>query len=328
MLMFYHYHFINLNAHVLSFDPSVLIFSKANMLCWSERGARNASVYCSQPSPAWAARWWNRSEPLITSEQRNAALSFLQTADTKQSQHTQLMTKSPARWIKWGPWGQGLIFAFCCRPLIWMKSELFYLLSEANRVLSSITFSPATGSSCRHPESSSLERFLTKFCFLLMNSSKRTTELGSFLGQCVGNRFSLIHMSALIRDDAPLLPWLLHTSRLLWHSLISLDLDGSVAENAAPKLPLTADNRPPPSRLSVPSCPPPPLTTTTIRLSCALSPHLSPPRVFLSPLPPLITFFFSFIFHFWIMSRAHPDVPLDQQRAPLTLITLLTVTGR
>lgn len=42
MSAFYHYHFINLKAHVLRPDPSVLVSSKANKLCWSERGAHNA----------------------------------------------------------------------------------------------------------------------------------------------------------------------------------------------------------------------------------------------------------------------------------------------
>lgn len=109
-----------------------------------------------------------------------------------------------------------------------------------------------------------------------MNSSKRATEPGSFLGQCVGNRFSQLHMSALIRADAPLLPRLLHTFHLLRQSLISLDLDGSVAENAALKLPLTADNRPPPSRLSVPFCPPHPHPHPHHPpLSCLISPSFS-----------------------------------------------------
>lgn len=76
-----------------------------------------------------------------------------------------------------------------------------------------------------------------------MTFSQLAAEPSSFLGQPVGNRLSLIHMSALIQADAPPPhPWLLHTFPLLWQSLISLDLDGR-----KPKLPLTPDNRPPPS---------------------------------------------------------------------------------
>lgn len=42
----------------------------------------------------------------------------------------------------------------------------------------------------------------------------------------------------------PLLLWLLHTFRPFWQSVRSLELDGSVAEKTAPKLPLYLDNRP------------------------------------------------------------------------------------
>lgn len=295
MSTFYHYHFINLKAHVLihvSIHPCS--FPQRLISSVDQRGARNAPVCCSQPPPAWGARWWNRSEPLITSEQRNAALSFLRTADTEQAQHTQMMTKSPARWIRWSPRGLRVIFALHCRWGFNMNEiRSFYLLIEASRMCSAAWIPAASGPSCRHPESCSLERFLTKFCFSLMNSSKCATEPGSFFGQCVGNRFSLIHMSALIRADAPPLPRLLHTFRLLWQSLISLDLDGSVAENAGPKLPLTADNRPPPSHLSIPSCLPPHHHHHHPPLSCLISPSFSS-RVFSSPLPPLITCFFFF----------------------------------
>lgn len=183
---------------------------------------------------------------------------------------------------------------------------------------------PAPGPPCRHPESCSLEQFLTKFGFSLMNSSKRAAEPGSFLGQCVGNRSSLIHMSVLIRADAPLLPRLLHALCLLWQSLISLDLDGSVAENAAPKLPLTADNRPLlPFWVSLPATPPLPPTPE----SASLVPYLP---IFLLFVSSLLTYRLSSLvfLHFWIMSRTRSDVPLGPQHAPLTLITLLAVTGQ
>lgn len=323
MKTFYHYHFINFNAHVLSLDPSVLVSSKANKLCWSERGACSAPICRSQPPPARRARWWNRSEPLITSEQRNAALSFLQTADTEQPQHTQLMTKTPAKRIRWSPLGPWLL---CALRGQWGFNDneirSFHLPAEATRMCTAASLPPAPGPSRRHPESCSLEQFLTKFGFSLMNSSKRAAEPGSFLGQCVGNRSSLIHMSALIRADAPLLPRLLHAFRLLWQSLISLDLDGSVAENAAPKLPVTADNRP-----LLPFWASLPATPTPVPEPAFLVPYLP---IFLLFVSSLLTYRLSSLvfLHFWIMSRTRPDVPLGPQRAPLTLITLLAVTGQ
>lgn len=113
-------------------------------------------------------------------------LSFLRTADTEQAQHTQLMTKSPARRIRWSPRGPRVIFALHCRWGFKMNEiRSFYLLIEASRMCSGAWIPAASGPSCRHPQSCSLERFLTKFCFSLMNSSKCATEPGSFFGQCV-----------------------------------------------------------------------------------------------------------------------------------------------
>lgn len=77
-------------------SPSVL-FPQRLISSVDQRGERATPPYAAQ-----RARWWSRSQPLITSEQRNAALSFLPTADTEQQQHTllgqiQLMKESPAR---------------------------------------------------------------------------------------------------------------------------------------------------------------------------------------------------------------------------------------
>lgn len=145
-----------------------------------------------------------------------------------------------------------------------------------------------------------------------------------------------------------MLPWLLHTLfHLFWQSVRSLELDGSNAEKAAPKLPLTLDNRPPLllplSILSVsithpdhalPPTPPPFLSY--LLLLRFISSSFSSSTLFLSdslcaslPLSlPLCLPIIICMFHCWIMSNTHLDAPVDQKLAPFPLITLLSVTGR
>lgn len=137
----------------------------------------------------------------------------------------------------------------------------------------------------------------------------------------------------------PLLPWLLHMFHLFGQSVRSLKLDGSVAEKAAPKLPLTPDKSPPftltlsasvyhSSKPCIPSPPPSPCLSH-LPLLCIISCSFSSSSslfVFLFLLLSLLLHINICMFH--TGSSSHHDTPMDRKLASFSLITLLSATSQ